>query len=414
MTTTSPILEAPAGGRDLEAEASAARTAELIAAVERLEPQLLAEVEGNERIGRLSPRTLELIAETGLPFAVIPESLGGYGMFLGDALPAVARLAEVDASMGWIGGNWSGTAAFLSYLEPDAAAKLLEGEPAYIGASGAPSGTARRVDGGYRVTGRWAFGSGDRHARYVFVAARLLDEDGQPREGLGGAPAIAMFGVRGDQIVDLGNWDVLGLRATGSIDYTVEDVFVPDEFVVDLFGLPRSGGRQTAGGFISFLPYLHTAFAIGAAARLVRELHAVAGAPSSRGLRLADDRIFRVEYARIVTQVEAARALVFDAWRQVDDRLKRGEQVTRRDTSRVRAACVNAHETLRELAVFVFKRGSGATLHDGPLQRLIRDALAGCQHAIGSDSQYIDIGWDYLGAPDNVVWGDRGLIELPA
>lgn len=414
MTTTS-IAPDISLDEDVEARESRARTAELIAAIERVEPELLAEVEGNERNGGLSARSLELIVQTGLPLAIMPAELGGYGMFFSDGLPVVARLAEIDASIGWIGGNWSGLGAVMSYLPPATVDALMEGGPAYLGASGAPTGTARRVEGGYRLSGRWPFGSGSLHARYVFAMARILDEAGEPVLGPGGVPAMAMFGVPGDQIKSLGNWDVLGLRATGSVDYEIVDAFVPDGFVIaNLFGPPLSGGRQTAGGFISVLPYLHTAFAIGTARRLVREVHTLATTPNSRGQKLADDKLFRHDYGQIVTRVDAARALVTQVWRDVDDKLKRGEPLVRRDHSTVRAACVNAHEVLRELAMFAFTRGSGTSLHDGTLQRLIRDALAGCQHAMAADAGYADVGWDYLGAPDNMVWGDRALVPLPS
>ncbi|KZF12552.1 MAG: hypothetical protein WBD41_05195 [Rhodococcus sp. (in: high G+C Gram-positive bacteria)] len=399
---------------DDAAARSAAMTDRLLAEIDRVEPEFVAEIAGNEEAGRLSPRSLDLLRDLNIPLMMLPEEYGGYGMFPIDALPVLVRLARIDSSIGWIGGNWSCSGVFLSYLESDAVEEVLGDEVGYFGVSGAPTGTARITDGGYVLSGKWGFGSGNLHAAWVLVNARVLSSDGSPVPGPGGGPTIATFLVPGTAIESHGNWDVIGLRGTGSVDFSITEQFVPNRHRTDMFGPPKRGGRQISGSFLSVLPLLHTSFALGTAEGILRDLGTLASTPNSRGDKLADESTFRVGYARQDIAVASARALVYEYWREVDHHLKSGAvPLPRRTFTHLRQATVNMHDVLRDLAVFAFKRGSGTTLHDGPLQRRIRDALAGCQHLIATEAQYVDIGWELLGAPPNRVWGDRSLIEIP-
>lgn len=406
----------PAGaahGADREAARSAEQVPRLLARLDELEPEFEREIDGNERAGKLSDRTVELLRAADIPRLLLPEDLGGLGMFPLDALTVVERLCRIDSSIGWIGGNWSSTGVVLSYLDTDTAKSLARGGLPLFGVSGAPTGQALPVDGGHRLSGGWSYGSGDLQADYTFCSAVQLGPDGQPLAGPGGVPVIRMYMIPGAAVIDRGNWDTLGLRATGSIDFAADDVFIPEEHVVDLFGPPRGGGRQLAGGFLSFLPYLHTGFALGATRRLLDELILFAGKPSSRGTALADDVLFRSELARHEVRARSARAFVMEAWQDVDRLLKSGTPLPRRTTTLLRASTVHTHDVLREVALFAFQRAGGTSLRAGVLQRWVRDALSGCQHLIASDAVYPDVARELMGAPENLVWGPWGLIPLP-
>lgn len=398
-------------GDDVDEEAVRSRDQirRLIANLDEVAPALTDEIEVNERSGLLSDRTLELIRKTAVPSMLIPASMGGLGMFPRDALVVLEHLCQIDASIGWIGSNWSSTGLMLSFISPDAGREVLDGGQPLFGASGAPTGVAVPVEGGFTVSGAWSYGSGDLHADYVILTALRAGTDGVPVM-VDGKPLMGGYIVRGTDIQPKGNWDTLGLRATGSVDFKVEDAFVPDHYAFDYYAPPKST-RQSSGGVWVILTMLHTAFALGAARRLLDELAAFAGRPSSRGTKLADDSVFRDQYARREVAVHSARAFVYEVWDDIDARLKTGRELDRRAVTLLRAAMLNLHDAARELAIFAFQKGGGVSLRAGVLQRWVRDTLAGCQHLLASDTAYADIGRDLLGAAENAIWTPAGLLD---
>ena len=394
---------------DTDAQHSRARVAEAIARLDTVEPALVEEIVGNEQLGKLSERTLDLLRQAQVPVLMLPESVGGLGMFPRDALEVLDRLCQIDASIGWIGGNWSTSGLFIATLGPEAGLRLMAGGQPLFGASGAPTGQATPVEGGYRVTGRWSYGSGDLQCDYAIVSALRMGADGAP-DMPDGKPIIQGFVVEASDIQPQGNWDTLGLRATGSVDFTVEDAFVPDDFVIDTMAIPNTPDRQSRGGIWVTITMLHTAFSLGATRRLLDELIAVASRPSSRGVPLAENAVFRDQLARREIAARSARAFVYETWDIVDALMKAGEPIDRRTVTLIRASMVNMHEVARDLASFVFKTAGGTSLRSGGLQRWVRDTVSGCQHVIASDAVYPDVARELLGAPEDLIWSPLGLI----
>ncbi|OBJ01017.1 acyl-CoA dehydrogenase family protein [Mycobacterium sp. 1465703.0] len=401
-------MAASPGAIDAEAARSRQKVSQVIDRLESLAPTLAEEIEANEQSGKLTERTLELLRESKVPSLLIPESLGGLGMFPRDALEVLERLCQIDASMGWIGANWSSAGLMLGFLEPDVGRELLAGGQPLFGASGAPSAQAVPVDGGYKVTGAWSYGSGDLHADYVVVSAIVTDENGAPHMP-DGKPIIRSFVLRGSDIVCHGNWDTLGLRATGSVDFSVDNAFVPERLVFDMRAPSRLSDRQLSGGIWVFLCMLHTSFSLGAARRLLDELALLAQRPSSRGNALVENLIFRDQLARQEIAVRSARAFVYESWDAVDAAMKAGRPVERRMVTLLRASMVHMHDVANDAATFVFSKTGGTSLRAGTLQRWVRDTLAGCQHVIVSDSIYPDVARELIGAPENLVWTPFGL-----
>ena len=396
-------------------EASAQTAARLIAKLDRMEPAFRAEVEENERIGRLNERTLELLREAEIPRLLMSRRFGGHAMTLSDALRVVDRLVQIDSSIGWIGGNWSGLGVFFAYFPDEVVRALTAEDPTpYVGAASAMTGKAIPTEGGYRVTGRWPFGSGDLHAGYVMVPAITCDAAGTPLSGPDGAPLAATYCVSAQNLETKGNWDVLGLRATGSIDFAFTDEFVPHELVVaHLFGPPLDKEPRLAGGFAATLSYLHTSFAMGTARRLLDEISLHAAKPSARGAPTSESIAFRVEFGKQEAAVRSARALVYETWAEIDATLQAGQPIPRRLATLARTSTLHMHSVLRNVAQFALARGGGTALRAGPLQRWIRDALAGCQHLIANEDGYADVGWELLGAPPELVWAPFGLAADP-
>jgi hypothetical protein len=196
---------------------------ELLADVEAVAPILTEHAPQSEKLGRLNEPTIEALRKTRLLRFACPRELGGYEADPITALEVLEAVARIDGSAGWTLGILALTSAIAGAFLPGETARRIfaAGIPPMAGMI-APKGTAEPVDGGYRVTGCWAFGSGIHHADWVIAGAFL---PGQPSPGAG----IRMVLLPRGQVMIHDNWQVAGLKASGSCDYSIENVFVPDE-----------------------------------------------------------------------------------------------------------------------------------------------------------------------------------------
>ena len=184
-----------------------------------LVPLLDAEAEFADNEGELSPAAVAALHRDGLLKLWVPEKLGGAELDPVHSLEVLENLSYADASAGWVtmAANLSiGTAG--AYLSDHAVAELWgDGKQPVIAGQGTRPGTAKMVDGGLLLSGSWSFGSGLKHSSHVHSLG-IVEETGEPR--------IFVTPIEAVNLID--NWDVMGLRGTGSIDYTMESVFVPE------------------------------------------------------------------------------------------------------------------------------------------------------------------------------------------
>ena len=146
-----------------------------------------------------------------------------------------------------------------------------------IAGNGVPRGFARPVEGGYMIRGNWAYGSGIQHAEWVHSGCFLTDAEGKDMiMGPTGQPKIIVTHHPRSTIKLMGNWDVLGLRATGSFDYTLsegDELFVPTHMTYDFdIDAPRRGGTQGALGLAGYSAWAHSGWAVGVGRRILDEL----------------------------------------------------------------------------------------------------------------------------------------------
>jgi alkylation response protein AidB-like acyl-CoA dehydrogenase len=242
------------------------------------------------------------------------------------------------------------------------------------------------VEGGLVVSGRWSFASGIDHAAWALGGAVV--------EGEGHAnPRAVEVVVPLERVeVDPASWDVSGLAATGSRDYRMDEVFVPDGYHFDfprparLRGEPSFDLPTRAQALI-----LHGGFPLGVARRAVAEAVIVAKAksrPLAEGT-VADRGGFRRDLGRHLTNLAAARTLVFDVAHRLDDAAARGRPADAALQADALAAGRHATDVAVEVATWAFRSAGGAALQRrGPLQQLLRDLLAAGQHALVDDAVY--------------------------
>jgi len=197
----------------------------LLEAVESIRDVLQAGSDEAERIGTLPKDSVDALCDTGLLSFKIPAVLGGAEADLLTQLDVFEAVTRIDPAAGWclmIGAaSVSNVTAFL----PDEAIQELfvDGRPPTAAGAFTASGKATPVEGGYLVTGRWAFGSGIRHSQWISAGAWVA-ENGQSK-----SQQVRLVFPRADATIH-DNWKVMGLQGTGSCDYSVSDLFVPQRF----------------------------------------------------------------------------------------------------------------------------------------------------------------------------------------
>ncbi|WP_040007109.1 acyl-CoA dehydrogenase family protein [Fibrisoma limi] len=206
-----------------------------------------------ERTGTPSAEVQQAMTKLGLFKLFVPEQLGGLLMPLPDAIRLFEEAAYIDGSFGWLTSIGAGGGYFSAFYESAIANQLFSPTEAVVAGSGHPTGTARRVENGYLVTGRWTYCSGSVYATLFTASCRIADETGQQPN------SIRAFTFRPEQVTILPDWNAFGLKATNSHTIIVADAFVPDKLVFDLSRPPIAG----FGPIFSypFLPFAEASFA---------------------------------------------------------------------------------------------------------------------------------------------------------
>ena len=240
-----------------------AKRHELLDAVESLRDVFLASADEAEATGTLPQTTVDAIYETGLFSFKTPQVLGGAEADPMIQLDVIEAASRIEPSAGWCVMIGAGSLANLSaYLPDEAIDEIFIGGKAPMAAGVAAfSGEAAPVDGGFRVSGRWAFGSGIRHSQWVSGGAIVVG--GNPD-----SPQNIRIVVPTSQVQIHDNWHVVGLRGTGSCEYSLSNVFVPQRFTWGgAEARPQRGGPAYLLGRPGTQTTGHCGFALGVGRR---------------------------------------------------------------------------------------------------------------------------------------------------
>jgi len=343
---------------------------------------------------------LELIAEAGLSGLVVPRDVGGSDVPLAEVVRTWAELSRADASIGWCAfASDSALAYFGAYLPADGVAELfadVDGPPSLPVLAGqfAPNGTGTPTTTGWSVEGDYRFGSGMPHATWAGAGFFTAPTDGTD-------PAYLMGCFPATMIEPRGNWEVLGLRSTCSIDYGVHAVEIPSARTFDFFApTVHRGSAKHHLGVIPLTAAGHAAWAIGVSRRVLDELSELATATTRMGAStsLAGSEHFCIEFARLESRQRAARSWTLEMAESAEDECAaRSGPPTALTADLLRQACVHANREAVEIARVAYGLAGTAALRDGPLQRCFRDLHAGAQHYFASDLPSIDCARTLLG-----------------
>ncbi|MEV4686118.1 acyl-CoA dehydrogenase family protein [Microbacterium sp. LWH3-1.2] len=345
----------------------------------------------NER--RVPEEITDALYECGMYRAFLPKELGGLESHPVDWLEAVEALSHINGSVGWLCMLHTGQ----TWASRDAMKRILADERWIIaGNGGRAGGVARAVEGGYWVSGRWPFSSGSPEATHLFGLCVLHDDDGNevlsPKDG---APWFVVPYFRREDVTLYDTWDGLGLRGTGSGDFSVDNVFVPAEMVDErgiwgiTYGTPHEKGP--------FIQAAHSAHAIGLATaameELIKQTHLKARRGSYRQLRFATDENLHIKIATADARIRSCRLFQNDVLTRAFASAQENRYIDYE--LRVLMAEMNTfivHE-MREVVNSLFlESGVGGVFKGSRLGRIYRDMSTAANHIIIAQNQQPSVG----------------------
>jgi len=356
-----------------------------------------AHAEEGDRSGELSQPVVAALHLNGLLGMWVPRSIhGGFELDPVSSLQVIENMAYGDPSAGWVlmaSALAIGTGA--AYLGDAAVDEMFGGTllPVIAG-QGTRPGTAIPQDGGFLLSGSWSFASGIKHATHIHTLG-VIQSTGEPR--------IFVLPVAKATLID--NWDVLGLRGTGSIDYSIDNVFVPEAYThFAVTETPRRGGHLYRMGIIGFAGIAHSGWACGIGRRLLDELMKKVSAGVGRSGALAESDTFHEQYAKAEAKYRSARALVYETWNDVWDTMARGDALSVRQHTQIRMAMANVTWSCHDVAEFVYTAAGTVALRAGTIQRLFRDMHAGTQHITSAPFVFRNVGRELAGLATGKKW----------
>jgi alkylation response protein AidB-like acyl-CoA dehydrogenase len=372
----------------------------LVDVARSLEPLIREHAEVIEQ-ARMPAPLVDALHDAGVFRAMLPHELGGLEAEPVEWLQMIEELSRINASVGWNAFIQSGIG--LTFLDPETFERFRErggGRLILAMNLGRMAGKAVRVEGGYRVSGRWPFASGSPFATWLGGMSMVCGENGSPVLRANGLPQPLLAIWPADQARIIDTWDGLGLRGTGSGDFEISDLFVPDEQVnTELFGTPN---YDRALFRIKEMPEIgHGAYALGvASAALESFVAAVNSKPlpgSSRQLAMGHMQAHQIAFARADVLVRAARTLLHETVRAAYEDATVHAELDLELRVRLRAANIFTVRAAREAVGLVFEMaGSSAVYRGRPIEQAFRDINTAVNHTNYVESAYTAIGSYFL------------------
>jgi alkylation response protein AidB-like acyl-CoA dehydrogenase len=387
---------------DISTAGTFPKSKNLLAEVRALRPLIESKAEESEINVRLDDEVMRQLYACGYMTMMAPDEVGGGEVEPSLLIDCVEEVSYADGSTGWASmASACGVGVFLAVLPDDGVKALLSSDNCLIAGSVPKPGTARPVDGGYLMSGRFSFASGGAHAGWFSGSYFVVDENGKSTSGQpGGSPYPLITLIPREHTKILGNWDVMGLIATGSYDYEFTDVFVP-EYMIARESAPLRGGAIFTMGAKAVPGMGHTGFGLGVGRRALDEFRKLASSkqrPPS-GL-LSKHHVLQRDFADWTTRLNAARVYAYDSYNKMYESELKGVRPSEEMRANCRMATTHAVFTAAEAAKGAYIASGQEGLRNGSvLQRCFRDLFAATQHMYTAEHIYVSAGRIYLNTP---------------
>src|SRR6266853_667847 len=392
------------------AERSSKPVVDYLARIRELAPALAAAGEDIDSRRELPGEIVDALIERGLFRLLLPHSLDGAELLPPQYVPIIEALARIDASTAWCVNQNSGCSMSSAYLAPEIAREIFGG-PRGILAWGPGPGEARVVPGGYRVTAQWAFASGSHHASWLGCHVPVIEADGKPRLRGDGNPVVLtmLFPKSATKFTDI--WHTIGLRGTGSDQYSVTDLFVPEGYAVDVLSRRDMPAREEGllYRFSSLTLYAagFAGVALGIARSTLGHFIELARDKVARGARstLRNNNVIQREAAQAEARLSSARRYLIGSLEDITASVAERGHITLDERMTIRLAATFAIHTALEVVDILYQAaGATAIFDENPFERRFRDIHSVAQQLQGRQAHFETVGQYLMGLEGDTSW----------
>jgi alkylation response protein AidB-like acyl-CoA dehydrogenase len=361
--------------------------AEILTRAQAIAPRLRERSPDIERERRLPADVVKMLRDSGVFRMCFGRRWGGPELTSMEQTEVVEALSYGDAAAGWCAMIGSDTGLYASFLDEPVAKEMFPSLDMITAGLLFPTGRAERVTGGYRLTGRWQFGSGITHCDWV-ISGAFIFRDGQPEPGPSGdAHDSRLMMVRRDQVEIIDTWYTTGLAGSGSYDYTISNVFVPEEHTLT-FDTVRNGTGALAQPEVHMRNMPGVPLGVARAALdHAREIASTQTHPV-RG-PMADDYRTQVTLAECEADFVATRSGVYGSMRRQHEVLAAGgslDDLTLDERAALPLSRRHAFRTARSIVSRLYDLLQTSSIYrPSPMDRWLRDTTTMCQHVVAQD-----------------------------
>jgi len=362
--------------------------------------------DANEEATQLADEVLDALERVELFKIIAPRVVGGMEAHPLLVIDALRTLSYFDGSTGWYcQAAVTGPAVAGAFLGDRAIDEIFfSGARATCAGQAAPHGKAERVGEGYRISGSFSFGSGTPNASWI-VGGYILHENGVPVLRENGQPIMLIAMAPRSKVEFLGNWNVLGLRGTGSFDFRVLDQVIHRDFAFDAANPEQKRGGPLYGmGFMALPSLCHSSFALGCTRRALDEWADYARTKKRiPNGTLSEMETFQKELAISHARFRSAEAYVRNTFTDLFSSAERGHipQDLKLDS---RLCASNVLAVGSQISQLALTSSATTALRNGSkIQRCFRDMQAGNAHVMTGEQSFISAG-RYLAGIDRTAF----------
>jgi indole-3-acetate monooxygenase len=384
-------------------DAQTTEDSDFIARIRALAPEIAGASDDIEQRRELPPWLLDKLRDGRFFRMLQPRSIGGAELRPVSFCTVTEAIAAADASTGWVVCQNNGCSMSAAYLAPEVAREIFGPSTGILawGPPGAPF-EAQPVEGGYRISGKWRFASGSHHATWLGAHMKIAGTGGPGGQPAGHKERTMLFPKSSVTMHDI--WHVVGLRGTGSDEYVVDNLFVPENHSMSRDGPAERREHGLLYRFTSSQLYScgFGGVGLGIARATMDAFYDLPATKTSRGAAkpMRENNVIQSQVAQCEARWRSARAFLHGTWEQAWAHVEATGEQTEEDRTMIRLASTWAIQSAREVVNTLYHAaGSIAIFEDHPFERRLRDIHTVAQQSQGRQLHYETVGQILLGMP---------------